>query len=177
MKRHARRASRSARAAGLIGTVVAVALAFATHSALALTVEPMEFIVRGHVAAVKVTREMPAWVSARDDIPVKEQSAFMDESYRITLDVDAVERGPRDAVKPRIELFGWCALQRPPGWPHSGETRCKAPLPVRGEELRVHMKVGLEGWTAVSPSGWEVLRDDHGRQAGPAPKGTPPGGR
>jgi hypothetical protein len=138
-----------------IGSILA--LMIAPHQAGALSIEPMEIVVRGHVAAIVLTRRTPEWVSTRDDIPEKQRAAFVDQHYRITLVVDAVERGKLEGGRKQIEFSGWCVLHRPPGWPAERHL-CKAPLPRRGDALRVHLKAGI-GRLVVSPSGYEMLRN------------------
>jgi hypothetical protein len=136
---------------------VIFALMSVPHHAAALSIEPMEIVVRGHVASIELTRQTPAWVSTRDDIPVEERSAFVDQHYRIILVIDAVEQGKLKEGRKQIEFSDWCVLSRPPDWPAARQL-CKATVPKRGDVLRVHLRVGINRLVISSP-GYELLRN------------------
>jgi hypothetical protein len=97
-----------------MATGLILALMIVPHQAGALSIEPMEIVVRGHVAAIELTRRTPAWISTRNDIPEKQRAAFVDQHYRITLVVDAVEQGKLERGRKLIYFSGWCVLHRPP---------------------------------------------------------------
>lgn len=99
-----------------MATGLILALMIVPHQAGALSIEPMEIVVRGHVAAIELTRRTPAWISTRNDIPEKQRAAFVDQHYRITLVVDAVEQGNSNEEENRSNFqAGACCTGRPSG--------------------------------------------------------------
>jgi hypothetical protein len=134
-----------------------LALLIAPHHGAARSIEPMDLVVRGQVVAVEVSQRTPAWVSMRDEIPVKQRAEYVDRHYRITLIVDAVERGALQPETKQIAFSGWCVLRRPADRPATRQP-CHEPVPARGDALRVHLKVGI-GRLVMSPAGYELLRN------------------